>query len=253
MAEQPLTHMGNQQIIVLDSPTEVHVRGAEETAHIAGDAICTHGEFALCLSGGTTPASTYELLATRFHHSIDWSEVHFFWGDERCVPPEHPDSNFAMANRTMLTRLDLRPEQVHRIRGEELPEVGARLYEEELRKFFRLEPGALPSFNLVLLGLGENAHIASLFPRHPALHEAKRLAVAVEVDAPQRHRISLSAPVLNHAACVLFLVSGAAKAEAVKQVLEGPRDPEQFPAQLIQPTTGQVLWLLDKSAARLLS
>ena len=245
--------MGDKPIVVLDSPEALYVRAAEEIAHLAGDAICTHGEFTFCLAGGTTPAQTYDLLATRFHYSIDWSEVHFFWADERCVPPDDPGSNFAMANRTMLAKLELRPEQIHRIRGEEQPEAGAHLYEDELRKFFRLAPGAVPSFNLVLLGLGENAHIASLFPHHPALHEEKRLAVAVEVDAPQRHRISLTAPVLNNAANVLFMVSGAAKASAVKQVLEGARDLDQFPAQLIQPAKGQVLWLLDREAASLLA
>lgn len=251
MAEQPV--MGDKQIIVLDSLEALYVRGAEEIAHLAGDAICTHGEFSFCLAGGTTPAGSYDLLATRFHYSIDWSEVQFFWGDERCVPPDDASSNFAMAQRTMLAKLELRPEQVHRIRGEEQPESAASHYEDELRQFFRLAPGAVPSFNLVQLGLGENAHIASLFPRHPALHEEKRLVVAVEVDAPQRYRVSLTAPVLNNAANVFFIVGGEAKAQAVKQVLEGPRDPEQFPAQLIQPAKGQVLWLLDKAAARLLS
>jgi 6-phosphogluconolactonase len=245
--------MGDKQIIVLDSTEALYVRAAEEITHLAGDAICTHGEFAFCLTGGNTPAETYTLLATRFHHSIDWSEVQFFWGDERCVPPSDSASNFAMAHRTMLAQLGLQPAQIHRIRGEEEPTVAAQQYEEDLRRIFRLAPEALPSFNLVLLGLGENAHIASLFPHHPALHEAKRLAVAVEVDAPQRHRISLTAPVLNNAANVVFMASGEAKAAAVKQVLEGPRDPEQFPGQLIQPVTGQLLWLLDKSAARLLS
>ena len=251
MAEQPV--MGDKQIIVLDNPEALYVRGAEEIAHVTGDAICTHGEFTFCLAGGTTPAATYDLLATRFHYSIDWSEVQFFWGDERCVPPDDPDSNFAMVRRTMLEKLELRPAQIHRIHGEEQPETAARLYEDELRQFFQLAPGAIPSFNLVLLGLGENAHIASLFPGHPALHEEKRLAVAVAVDAPQRQRISLTAPVLNNAGNVLFLVSGDAKAQAVKQVLEGPHDPEQFPAQIIQPAKGHVLWLLDKAAARLLS
>lgn len=245
--------MSDKQIIVLDSADALFVRAAEEITHLAGDAICTHGEFTFCLTGGTTPAATYELLATRFHYSIDWSEVQFFWGDERAVPPDDPASNFAMAQRTMLAKLDLRPEQVHRIHGEEEPATAATLYENDLRRFFRLSAGALPSFNLVLLGLGENAHIASLFPRHSALHEASRLAVAVEVDAPQRDRVSLTAPVLNNAANVLFLVSGEAKAAAVKQVLEGPHDPEEFPAQLIQPLKGQVLWLLDEAAARLLS
>jgi 6-phosphogluconolactonase len=245
--------MPEPNIIVLDHPEALFVRAAEEITHIAGDSICTHGEFTFCLTGGSTPAATYDLLATRFHYSIDWSGVQFFWGDERCVPPDDPASNFGMAKRTMLEKLDPQPDQIHRIRGEDPPEAGARHYEDELRKVLGLEPEALPSFSLILLGLGENAHIASLFPHHPALHEEKRLTIAVEVDAPQRHRISLTAPVLNNAGNVVFLVSGEGKAQAVKQVLEGPRDVDQFPAQLIQPSKGHVIWLLDKAAASLLS
>lgn len=245
--------MKEPQVIVLDTAEAVAVRAAEEIAHMAGDAICTHGEFTFSLTGGSSPVRTYDLLATRFNHSIDWSEVQFFWGDERCVPPDDPASNFGMANRTMLSKLDLRPEQIHRMRGEDPPREGANAYEEELKAFFKLSNGELPRFNLVLLGLGENVHIASLFPHNPALQEKNRLTVAVEVEAAQRNRLSLTAPVINNAAQVLFLVVSAQKAQAVKDALEGPRDPEQYPAQLVAPTDGSVLWLLDKDAARLLS
>jgi 6-phosphogluconolactonase len=245
--------MSARQIIVLDSPEAVCVRAAEELSHLAGEAVCMHGEFRLCLAGGSTPQATYELLASRFHHSIDWSEVQFFWGDERCVAPGDAASNFGMADRTMLSKLGLRSEQIHRMRGEDQPEQGASAYEAELRAVFGLATGSWPSFNLILLGLGENAHIASLFPHHPALHESERLAMAVEVDAPQRNRITLTAPVLNHAECVIFLVAGEAKAVAVKNTLEGPRNTDQFPAQLIAPDKGEVIWLLDRAAARLLS
>lgn len=245
--------MKDQQVIVLDTAEAVAVRAAEEIAHLAGDAICTHGEFTFCLTGGSSPVRTYDLLATRFHHSIDWSEVQFFWGDERCVPPDDPASNFGMANRTMLSKLGLRPEQVHRMRGEDPPEEGAQAYEEELKAFFKLTGGELPRLNLVLLGLGENVHIASLFPHNPALHEKNRLTVAVEVNAAQRNRLSLTAPVINNAAYVIFLVVSAKKAQAVKDALEGPHDPDKFPAQLVTPSDGKVLWLLDKDAASLLS
>jgi 6-phosphogluconolactonase len=245
--------MSEPKLIVLDDPGALSICAAEEIAHLAGEAICTHGEFTLCLTGGSTPQATYELLASRFHHSIDWSEAQFFWGDERCVPTSDPASNFAMANRAMLSKLDLQPTQIHRMRGEDPPADAARDYEAHLRNFFHLGPTDLPTFNLVLLGLGENAHIASLFPHHPALNEKDKLAVAVEVDAPQRHRVSLTVPVLNHAACVIFLVAGESKAAAVKAVLEGPRDPVAVPGQLIAPTNGNVIWMLDRAAARLLS
>ena len=242
--------MNEPQLIVMDDAQALFVRAAEEIAHLAGEAICTHGEFSLCLTGGSTPASTYELLATRFRLSIDWKEVHFFWGDERCVRPDDPASNFGMANRTMLSKLSLRPEQIHRIRGEEEPSHAASDYEQDLRTFFRLpQSDELPCFNVVLLGLGENAHVASLFPHHPALHEQTRLAVAVEVEATPSRRISLTMPVINNAERVLFLVSGESKADAVKNVLQGTVDPEQYPAQLVKPRSSEVVWLMDKAAA----
>jgi 6-phosphogluconolactonase len=242
--------MNPNQLIVMDSASELYVRAAEEIAHFAGEAICTHGEFTVCLTGGNTPASTYELLATRFHLSVDWKEVQFFWGDERCVPPDDRASNFGMANRTMLSKLALRPQQIHRIQGEEEPLQAAQNYEQELRAFFRLErPGAFPSFNLLLLGLGDNAHVASLFPRHPALQEKTRLAVAVEVEAAPSRRISLTMPVINHADRVMFVVSGENKAAAVRNVLQGTADPEQYPAQFVKPLSGDVVWLIDKAAA----
>ena len=240
-------------IVVLDDAQALAVRAAEEITHFAGEAVCTHGEFTLCLTGGETPAPTYELLATRFHLSVDWKEVQFFWGDERCVPPDHQASNYRMAYMTMLSKLSLRPDQVHRIKGEIEPDRAALEYEDDLRRTMHLAPGEFPSFNLALLGLGDNAHIASLFPNNAALHERNRLAVAVEVDAAQRHRVSLTAPTLNNAQRIVFVVSGDKKAEAVKNVLEGPVNPDAYPAQIIRPEHGEVVWLLDKAAARLLS
>ncbi len=245
--------MSGPQILVLDDAAAVHVRAAEEVAHFAGEAICTHAEFNLCLTGGATPAATYELLATRFRLSVDWKEVQFYWGDERCVPPADPASNFGMANRTMLEKLGLRPEQIHRMRGEDPPEDAARGYENELRRCFSIAEDEFPRFDVVLLGLGANAHIASLFPGHPALRERERLAVAVTVDAEQPHRITLTAPVINHAARVMFMVTGAEKAAAVKAVLEGPRDPDRYPAQIVAPADGDLMWLMDKAAASLLA
>lgn len=171
--------MGERQIIILDNAEALYVRAAEEIAHIAGEAICTHGEFNLCLTGGSTPARTYELLATRFQLSVDWKEVQFYWGDDRCVPPDDPGSNFGMANRTMLSKLNLKPAQIHRIRGEDEPQRAARAYEQELRRAFGLGDGEFPRFDLTLLGLGANCHIASLFPGDSSLHEQHRIAVAV--------------------------------------------------------------------------
>lgn len=245
--------MAKPQIIVLDDHESLFVRAAEEIVHISGESICTHGQFAWCLTGGNTPADVYRLIATRFHLSVDWNAVHLFWGDERCVPPDDEASNYGMANRTMLSKLTLDPDQIHRMRGEDDPGQGAREYEEQLKEFFSLSDGEFPRFDLVLLGLGDNVHIASLFPGIAAIHESRRLAVAVEVDAPQPRRITLTAPVLNSAARVMFIVAGQNKAQAVKTALEGPRDPDKYPAQIIEPSHGEVMWLLDRPAASLLS
>jgi 6-phosphogluconolactonase len=242
--------MSKPQLVILEDAQAVVAHAAEEVAHIAGEAICTHGQFTLSLSGGSTPAAMYELLATRFKLSIDWKEVQFFFGDERCVPPDNKSSNYAMASRTMLAPLGIKPEHVHRIKGELKPDDAARTYEEELRKFFSLAAGALPRFDLVLLGLGANAHTASLFPGDRAIHEKQKMVVAVEVDDPtQRHRVTLTAPVINHAARVMFVVHGADKAPAVQQILEGPRDLDRYPAQVVAPEDGELVWVLDKQAA----
>lgn len=245
--------MGKPELLILDDKKALATRAAEEIAHISGEAICTHGEFTICLTGGTTVGEVYSLMADRFHLSVDWKAVRFFWGDERCVAPDSPDSNYGLAYKTLLSKLTLQPSQVHRIRGEDEPEAAARSYENTLREAFSLDQGEWPRFDLVLLGVGDNAHIASLFPHTDAVRESKRLALAVEVDAPQRHRISLSAPVFNNAARVMLIVSGANKAQAIKNILQGPRNPAEYPAQLIDPTDGDVLWLMDKAAASRLS
>jgi 6-phosphogluconolactonase len=245
--------MAKPQVIVLENSEALFVRAAEEIVHVSGEAICTHGQFSLCLTGGNTPADVYTLIATRFHLSVDWNAVHLFWGDERCVPPDDPASNYGMAKRTMLSKLNLDPGQIHRIRGEEDPQKAAAEYEAELRGISGLQEGGFPRFDLILLGLGDNVHIASLFPGIPAIHEKRRPAVAVEVDAPQRWRITLTPPVLNNAARVMFIVSGQNKAQAVKIALEGPRDPDKYPAHIIDANQGEVMWLLDRPAASRLS
>ena len=245
--------MAEPKIIILNDPPDLFVHAAEEIAHIAGEAVSLHGEFTLCLSGGSTPAATYELLGTRFHYSVDWKEVQFFWGDERCVPSDNPESNYGMANRTLLSKLGLRPEQVHRMRGELDPEKGALEYEAEIKKSLSVGEGEFPRFDLIMLGLGDNRHTASLFPGAPEIHETKRMVVAVNVDAEPRNRLSFTPPVINNAQRVMFLAAGANKAEAVRDILEGPRDPDKYPAQIVAPTNGELFWFLDKAAASLLT
>lgn len=245
--------MSEPTIIVLDDPQSVYVHAAEEIVHYSGEAVCTHGEFMIALSGGSTPAGVYEVIAERFELSVDWKEVQFFWGDERCVPASDPLSNYAMAKRTMLSKLPLKPAQIHRIAGELAPEAAALAYEEELRRAFNAAPDELPRFDLVMLGLGDNRHTLSLFPGDTiALHETRRMVIPVKVDADPPNRITFTAALANHAQRLMFIATGAGKAEAVRDVLEGSREPDRFPAQLIAPEDGELVWMLDKAAASLL-
>jgi 6-phosphogluconolactonase len=218
----------------------------------------------IALAGGSTPRALYRLLADPampFRGRIAWESIHFFWGDERHVPPDHPDSNFRMAREAMLDHVPVPPAHVHRVAGEE-PDAAraAARYERELVDLFRLatdRDGAAsaaeldwPRFDLVLLGLGEEGHTASLFPGSPLLAEARHLAGAVWVASHRAWRITLTPPVLDRAATVIFLVSGAAKAAALAAVLEGERRPELYPAQAVAPIDGRLLWLVDRAAAQ---
>ena len=207
--------------------------------------------FTWALSGGSTPRGLYRLLASDpYRERLPWLGVHFFWSDERHVPPDHPESNFRMAREAMLDHVPAPPGNVHRIRAEEPDaERAALLYEEELRSFFALSPGEWPRFDLVLLGLGKDGHTASLFPGSAAVRERERLVVAPWVEALQAFRITLTPPVLSHARRALFMVSGAEKAAALRGVLEGERDPDCYPAQAVE---GNRLWLVDRAAAHLL-
>ncbi|HYL79732.1 MAG TPA: 6-phosphogluconolactonase, partial [Candidatus Acidoferrum sp.] len=211
--------------------------------------------FTVALSGGSTPKALFRLLAGEgdgsFRGRVPWNRAQVFWGDERHVPPDHPDSNYRMTYDTLLSRVPVPPENIHRIRTED-PDADkvAESYERTLRSVFRLAEGQLPRFDLVLLGMGPDGHTASLFPGTPALHERKRLVVGQWVEKLQTHRITLTPPVLNNAALVVFLVSGAEKAETLRAVLLGEYQPERFPAQLVRPTGGRLLWLVDRAAAR---
>jgi 6-phosphogluconolactonase len=197
----------------------------------------------------------YALLAddVSWWARIPWERTHFFWGDERHVPPDHPDSNYRMAYDTMLSKVSIPAANIHRIKSEyPSAEQAAQEYEQTLRAFFQLTAGQYPCFDLVLLGLGPEAHTASLFPGARALYEHQRLVVATWVGKFYTERITMTAPVLNNAARLVFLVSGEEKALPLKAVLEGRNESEQLPAQLIQPRHGRLLWLVDQAAARLL-
>ena len=216
----------------------------------------------MALSGGSTPRDLYALLASpEFAAQVDWTRVHFYWGDERAVPPDHPDSNYRMTQEVLLSRVHPPPENVHRILAELPPADAARAYETTIHETLfqspdrqgKDPPGKYPRFDLVLLGLGANGHTASLFPHTAVLHEATRWVAAEYVEEVKMYRITLTAPAINAAENILFLVAGADKAVTVRAVLYGEYRPEELPAQLIRPSAGHIVWLLDRDAANQLS
>jgi len=217
-------------------------------ARIAREAISGRGRFAVALSGGETPRRLYALLGSPlFQDEINWNGAHFFWADERCVPPEREESNFKWAWDLFLSKTPVPASNIHRIRGEEDPEKEAKRYETELRLFFGSE--GPPRFDLVLLGVGDDGHTASLFPDSNAVEERTRLVLPVFLEEPKKNRITLTLPVLNHASKILFLVSGSSKAEVVKRILAREKSAEKLPAALVKPYQGSVLWLIDEAAS----
>ncbi|HET9363849.1 MAG TPA: 6-phosphogluconolactonase [Candidatus Angelobacter sp.] len=239
------------EIKILPDSAALNLAAAQEFGTAAEQAIAQHGRFSVALSGGNTPRSVYSLLAQQYKTSLPWDKIHIFFGDERSVPPDHPDSNYRMANEALLSHVPVPPENVHRIHAELDPEAAAKDYESQLRSFFQLANNAWPRFDLIMLGLGDDGHTASLFPGSSALGENFRLVVPTWVEKKKTFRVTLTYPVLNHAAEVEFLVSGSSKAEILRDVLN-PSGSETFPAQLIKPDSGCVLWLLDQVAASLL-
>lgn len=229
--------------------SELARAAAEDLARRADAAIRARARFSVALSGGSTPRHLYQLLADpreSFRDRIDWSAVHFFWGDERHVAPDHPESNFRMARETLLDAVSVPAANIHRMRGEEPDAVRAAAhYEAELRAFF----AGPPRFDLVLLGLGADAHTASLFPGSAAVRERERWVMALWVEKLAAWRITLTPAAFDHAAAVIFLVQGEEKGEALRAVLEGERDSDRYPAQAVRPQSGELLWLVDDAAA----
>lgn len=232
---------------------------AEHVARCAERAIAARGRFVLALSGGSTPRALYALLAAApYAERILWNAVHVCWGDERCVPPDDTQSNFRMANDALLSHVPIPEENVHRIRGEEEPSHAAAEYEATLRGLFRTPDGAIADidgrrFDLVLLGLGADGHTASLFPDGEALRERVRWVTTAFSATTGTWRVTLTLPVLNSAAEVLFLVTGADKAVVLNQVLVDALEATRLPAQRVHPESGRVRWLADASAAQFLT
>jgi 6-phosphogluconolactonase len=245
-----------KRIQLFNHCSEIASYAAKEVARIAAEAASSRGVFSIALSGGSTPKMLYALMAEHpsLRNSLPWDKMNVFFGDERHVGPGHADSNYQMAADSMLSKVPLRPEQIHRIKGE-YPDAAqaAAEYEDVIRRQFSLQSGNFPRFDVVLLGMGNEGHTLSLFPGTKALHETQRIVASNWVGKLYTDRITLTAPAANAAANVIFMVTGSDKACALKAVLEGPQEPEQLPAQMIQPSNGSLYWLIDAAAASLLS
>ena len=228
----------DREIRILTDAAAVANRAAQEFVQAAAAAVREKGAFNVALAGGSTPKALYSLLATdpAFRPQVPWDKIHVFFGDERHVGPDHPDSNFRMATEAMLSKAPLKPEQVTRIKGE-YPDAAqaAREYEQALRRHFKLKEKKYPRFDLLFAGMGNEGHTLSLFPGTKALHAGARIVVRNWVGKLYADRITLTAPAASSAARIIFMVTGADKATALKGVLEGPYEPEQLPAQLLQP------------------
>jgi 6-phosphogluconolactonase len=255
-----------RDVRILTNLDAIARRVAQEFVQAATAAVSEKGSFSVALSGGSTPKALYSLLANDagLRAQLPWDKMYLYFGDERSVGPDDADSNFRMANETMLSKVPIKPEQVFRIKGEyKDTDKAAQEYDEALRSSFKIAEGKIakgkigagqfPRFDVVLLGMGNEGHTASLFPGTKALHETKRIAVRNWVGKLYTNRITLTAQAINNAARVIFMVTGADKALALKGVLEGPYEPEQLPAQMIQPSNGQLLWLVDTTAGGMLS
>ena len=248
--------MAAVSIEILPDAKALAERGADLFAFAAQEAAAARGTFTVALSGGQTPRPLYALLARQqFAQKIPWRRVHLYWGDERCVPPDDEASNYGLAYETFIRHVPIPAENVRRMRGEDDPEEAARAYERLLSQPPALAASSkaeLPVLDFVILGLGPDGHTASLFPHSPALAEEERLAVVNEGQGTGK-RLTVTYPVLNAARRVVFVVSGAAKAGMVAEVIEGLRAIEAIPAQAVAPVHGAVVWLLDEAAGSELS
>jgi 6-phosphogluconolactonase len=233
-----------------DNPESLSRAAADLFIYLAREAVSKRGRFNVALSGGRTPQRTYQILAQpAWRDQTPWPHIHVFWGDERCVAAEDERSNSRMAYQTLLNHVSVVSDHVHPITCDKDPQTAASKYNEVLRTS---HPPPDPVFDLVLLGLGQNGHTASLFPYSPALDEKKCWAIEVYIPEQKMHRITLTPMIINASRVIAFLLFGRDKAQILKEVLEGPQDGRRLPAQLIQPRTGQLIWMVDQAAASML-
>ncbi len=239
------------EIQVFPTLEELSHKAAAIFVDMSKKSIASKEKFSVAVSGGSTPRRFYSLLSSDpYRKRVSWHHVYFFWVDERCVPRDHEDSNFRVVFKTLLSKLSIPEDNINRIKGEAGPEKGAREYEEIIRKFFG--KAGLPAFDLIILGIGEDGHIASIFPGSKALKKTAKLVVPVYTEKTQKHRITLTLPVLNNGSRIIILAAGSSKAGILHEILCKSDRMKQYPAGLIQPLRGSILWLVDEEAAALL-
>ena len=242
--------MTNRDIIICRDSDELSQKAAERFILLANEAGVRAGRFTVALAGGSTPKGLYSLLATSvYNQRIPWPQVHLFWGDERCVPPDHGESNYRLVQEALLSKIHIPAQNVHRIAGEKTPVTAVAEYENELIRFFQLSKGALPRFDLILLGIGEDGHTASLFPGSAALDETENLVASAYVENLKAHRITLTLPVLNESAQIFFLVAGKGKSAIVKKLFATDSGVANLPAARVRPVHGHRTWFITQDAA----
>lgn len=250
MAQSSVSKVPEWMAVVSDTQALNHA-AADEFVNCATTAFRERGRFCVALSGGKTPRAIYSLLAEKYADSVSWEQVFVFFGDERHVPPDHPDSNFRMANESLLSHVPIPAKNIHRVQAELAPPMAADQYQATLQEFFSLHDGELPRFDLVMLGMGEDGHTASLFPGTAALEETSRTVVANHVEKLQTDRITLTFPVLNSASEVLITIAGENKAPVIRDIVNSPEQ-NLFPIQRVRPRHGRLLWLVEQQAASLI-
>ena len=232
------------------TPAEVAKAAAQLFTTAVIEAVKARGVARVAISGGTTPKAMFALLAAEpFASQVPWDKLDLFWVDERCVPPDNADSNYRMTKEALLSKVPLPADRIHRMEGELAPEVAAARYESTIRNAFRLEGAETPTFDLILLGMGDDGHTASLFPHTEGLNDLTHIVIANHVPQKNTWRITLTSPVLNQGRAVAFLIEGAAKAQVLHDVFLGPFQPDTYPSQIIRPASGRLTLLLDSAAA----
>ena len=236
------------EIIICHDLNDVVEKAATLFADRATEFIRKKSLFNVVLSGGSTPEPLYQLLSSdRFRNKIDWTRVHLFWGDERCVPPTDGASNYGMATKSLISKIKIPFKNIHRIKGE-MGEDGACQYEKEFNSFFALGEDAFPKFDLIILGIGEDGHTASIFPGSPVVNETSDMVAADYVDKLSSTRITITPPTINNASNVMVLAVGNNKADAIKEIFESDYKPEMIPSQLLRKVKGKLSFFLDEPA-----